>query len=253
MKFHRPLTIKANTRRAIRVGIVLAFILALAPLHLVLAQRTFRKTYPARSNVRLQLRNWSGTINVEVWRKDAIEVSSEMEAGMRLEPQLSDGALEIDVKHDNLNSRNMGSANFAIKVPAFAVVDVETKEGNIIVRGVQGDMVRAAISTRGDIELTEINARQVFASTRIGDIFFAGDMRAQGMYKFMAAEGDVRLRLPNSIQFSLDARAARQIELGGFTNRFNRTDNGRRAHGSIGRGNASCDVMSLRGSIFILR
>ncbi len=241
-----------------------SFVFALASILLifsasleVLAQKHFKKTYPARSNVRLQLKNWSGTIRIEVWQRDAIEVRSMMDGKMQLAPQSSDGAfLDINVQQDNMNKGEMGFANFEIRVPVNATVDVETREGNIVVRGVQGDLVRAHISTRGEIELTEINARQVFASTRGGDIFFAGDMRPQGMYKFVATEGDVHLRLPQSVQFSLlTARApiTRDINLGNFANAFNRSDNGRVAVGSTSRNGATCDVMSMRGSIFILR
>lgn len=237
-----------------RTVAVVAVCLILAATLNVQAQKQFRKIYPARSNVRLQLKNWSGTIHVEAWERAEIEVRSEMEKGVSFAPQISSGALEIEVNPSESRGE-MGYANFMIRVPVNAAVILETRQGNIIVRGVRGDLVRAAISTRGDIELTEINATQVYAKTRGGDIFYAGDIRPQGIYSFMAADGDVRLRLPQSAQFSLEARApiTRNIDLGNYNNFLNRTDNGRRATGSVGRGNASCDVTAMRGSIFLLR
>lgn len=256
MRFWRTTTSKINQpphRRRV-VTLALAFLLVPASLNtsVVFAQKQFKKSYPARSNVNLQLKNSSGTVRVEVWNRNEIEVRAQLESSMQLNPQLSENGLEINVMHDNMRRNNLGDANFQIRVPANASVAVATMLGNIIVRGIQGDFVRASIGTRGDIELTEINTSQVLAETRGGDIFFAGDMINSGIYRFTSWDGDVRLRLPQNTQFSLDARAphSRNIDLGVFANRFNRIGEGRRAVGGSG---ASCDVMSARGSIFMLR
>lgn len=254
MRFPRTTTLKSNPkphRRPARITLALMLLLAPASLD-VFAQKQFKKVYPARSNVNLQLKNSSGTVRVEVWNRNEIEVRAQLESSMQLNPQLSENGLEINVMHDNMRRDNLGDANFQIRVPANASVAVATMHGNIIVRGVQGDFVRASIGTRGDIELTEINTSQVLAETRGGDIFFAGGMINQGIYRFTSWDGDVRLRVPQNAQFSLDARAphSRNIDLGVFANRFNRTSEGRRAVGGSG---ASCDVMSARGSIFMLR
>lgn len=254
MRFWRTITSKINPtlpRRRARITLVLVLLLAPASLD-VFAQKQFKKVYPARSNVNLQLKNSSGTVRVEVWNRNEIEVRAQLESSMQLNPQLSENGLEINVMHDNMRRDNLGDANFQIRVPANASVAVATMLGNIIVRGVQGSFVRASIGTRGDIELTEINTSQVLAETRGGDIFFAGGMVNQGIYRFNSWDGDVRLRLPQNAQFSLDARAphSRNIDLGIFANRFNLVGEGRRAVGGSG---ASCDVMSARGSIFMLR
>ena len=46
----------------------------------VLAQQRLNKRYPAGKNVRIELRNISGTIIVESWNKDEIRLSATIES-----------------------------------------------------------------------------------------------------------------------------------------------------------------------------
>ena len=61
------------------------------------AQRSFSKTYPARSNVRLELRNWSGAIKVETWERSEIKISADMESPAARFPGDERYGLKIDV------------------------------------------------------------------------------------------------------------------------------------------------------------
>lgn len=141
----------------------------------VSAQKKFSKSYPASKNVRLQLTNRSGTVTVEGWNKDEIQVTAYMEApAANMNPQSLSGTIYINLVKDNQGRNDVGNVNFNIKVPFTSAVDIETRMGNLSVSNVRGTFVRASISSEGDITLTNIAANAVRAENVIGDIFFDG-------------------------------------------------------------------------------
>lgn len=217
-----------------------------------LAQHTFHKAYPARPNVRLQLENLAGSVRVEVWRHEKIDVRAEMEKRARLEPVVSDGALVINVLRDNGGMRgDMGTINFVIRVPVNSSVDLKTKTGDIRVSGVQGNFVRADVTLDGDIELVDINVGNVHASNTMGNIFFGGALHSSGNYFFSSRQGDINIRVPAESRFSLMASSpvARRIELGSFA-RFFRTSGGdRRLQGDVAGGGAMLTIVNTHGTI----
>ncbi|HZG51459.1 MAG TPA: hypothetical protein VEZ40_04920, partial [Pyrinomonadaceae bacterium] len=159
------------TRRSARThlsaacaALLLLLALASSPANAIFAQHKFSKTYPARRNVSLQLNNRSGEIDVIGWDRDEIKISADMEApAARFTPVLRDDGLWIDVMNDTRGREDVGDVNFRIQVPYGSTVDLETKRGNITVHNIQGAMVRAVVTTEGDINLTGIRASRVMA------------------------------------------------------------------------------------------
>ena len=221
------------------------------------AQKKFSKIYPASKNVRLQLTNRTGTVVVEGWDREEINISAYLEApAANIEPQSRSGTIYINLVQDNQGRNDVGNVNFLIKVPYSASVDIETRMGNLSVSGVRGSLVRAHISTEGDITLTNIEAGNVAAENGIGDIFFDGSIQAEGSYRFSSMRGNINLRIPFNSSFKLIATApsTRNIALGDFGNSGMKFGDGRRVIGQSGDGSASIAVTNQRGSIsFISR
>ena len=241
----------------------LTFIAAALSLLLILsvqenfAQKKFSKSYPATKNIRLQLTNRTGTVTVEGWDKDEVRISASLEApAANLVPQNLSGTIVINVVKDNQGRGEVGNVNFLIKVPASSSVDIETRMGNLSVGNVRGGLVRAHITSEGDITLTNISANSVSAENVIGNIFFDGTLRANGTYRFASTRGEINLRIPSNSSFRLVATApsSRNISLGAFSNSgFNFSD-GRRVVGQVGDGSATMSVVNQRGKIsFIAR
>src|SRR6476620_11312014 len=68
----------------------------------VQAQQRMSKRYPAGKNVRIELKNISGTIVVESWNKDEIRLSATMESSnAHVVPRQIDESLVVDVMSDN--------------------------------------------------------------------------------------------------------------------------------------------------------
>jgi DUF4097 and DUF4098 domain-containing protein YvlB len=225
--------------------------------HEIFAQKRFSKTYPASKNVSLQLTNRTGTVDVEGWNKDSVQISAYLEApAANLIPQSLSGTILINVVKDNQGRNEVGEVNFKIKVPYASSVNIETVMGNLSVTNIFGGFVRAHITSDGDITLTNISASSVSAENGIGNIFFDGDVKAGGRYRFTSMRGDINLRIPFESSFSLVATApsTRNISLGALSNaglRF--VSEGRRVVGKIGDGSATLNVTNQRGNIAFIR
>lgn len=221
------------------------------------AQKRFSHSYPASKNVRLQLTNRTGTVTVEGWNKAEVKIVADLEApAANIEPQNLSGTININLVRDNQGRQDVGNVNFLIKVPFNSTVDIETRMGNLNVSNVGGSLVRAHISSEGDITLTNISAGAVAAENIRGDIFFDGDIARDGAYRFNSMSGSINLRIPFNSSFRLVATApsTRSISLGDFSGGgLNFVSNGRRVVGSFGDGSASLTVTNQRGSISLIR
>lgn len=222
-----------------------------------MAQKRFSRTYPAGQNVRLQLLNRSGTVTVEGWSRQEVSISAFLEApAASIEPQSLSGTIYINLVRDNQGRPDVGSVNFLIRVPFEAFVDIETKIGNLSVTNIRGGLVRAHITTEGDITLTNIEADNVSAQNGIGDIFFDGIFQPNGNYRFASISGNISIRIPIGSSFRLVATApsTRNISLGSFSGENLRfVSDGRRVAGTAGDGNATLTIINQRGSISFIR
>ncbi|HEY0460205.1 MAG TPA: DUF4097 family beta strand repeat-containing protein [Pyrinomonadaceae bacterium] len=242
-----------------KTTILLTVVFFFAPLAAdgVFAQKRFQKTYSATKNVRLQLTNRTGTVTVEGWDKDQIQISAYLEAPTaNIEPQSLSGTILINVVKDNQGRNEVGNVNFLVRVPRGSSVDIETRMGNLNVSNVEGTLVRAHISSEGDITLTNISASNVSAENVIGDIFFDGDVQTNGNYRFISTRGNINLRIPFSAGFKLVATApsTRNISLGAFSGgNMKFVGDGRRVIGETGDGSATLTVTNQRGSISFIR
>ena len=133
---------------------------------------------------------------------------------------------------------------------------METRIGDITVNGVQGALVRAHVSTEGDVTLTGIHAYNVIAENISGNILFDGDLQQGGNYSFASTQGNINIRIPASSAFRLNAMApgTRNIILGGFsTANLLFMGEGRKVVGNVGDGRATLDVRNQRGSISFIK
>jgi hypothetical protein len=224
----------------------------------VLGQKRFSKSYPASKNIRLELSNRTGTVTVEGWNKEEVRISAVLEnPTTNIVPQNLSGRIIVNLKKDNQGRDDVGYVNFTIRVPFSSSVDIETVMGNLNVSNVSGGLVRAHISSEGDITLTNIGASSVSAENLIGDIFYDGEIQGGGTYRFTSTRGNINLRIPFRSSFRLIATApsTRNISLGSFSeSNLSFVGDGRRVLGKVGDGSASLVVTNQRGSIsFISR
>jgi DUF4097 and DUF4098 domain-containing protein YvlB len=241
-------------------------VLTLAALAIILhsvsaetfAQRSVTRKYPAQKNVRLEVRNISGTITVEAWERNEIVVTAKLYSPTaQFTPEQTASCVGIDIVRDN-RGRMVGDINFTVKVPINSTVDIETKRGNISINNVRGGMVRARVSTSGDIDLTGIRASEVIAENGVGHMLFDGELVDGGSYTFKSLSGDINISIPRNSSFSLVASGQPQsIDLNAFDTRgLTNVGGGRKLYGNVGDGSprATLTVFNQRGRIsFIAR
>lgn len=219
------------------------------------AQRRFTREYPAQPNIRVQLLNRSGTIEVTAWDKRAVRVTATMESrSAKMEPSVDDNGVTIDVRRDN--REDVGDINFRVQVPANSTVDISTMTGNITIRNVHGHSVRAHVSSEGDIELTGIRAETVMAESTVGNILFDAELLRGGTYILNSTQGDITLRITAESGFRLTAVAprTRSIDLNGFARlgEFEFVNEKRKVVGKVGDGGALLSTTNGRGSIVFM-
>jgi DUF4097 and DUF4098 domain-containing protein YvlB len=246
------------TRRAsVRAGFfAIGALLALTSVSSIgEAQEKVSKRYAAGKDVRIELRNISGTIVVESWNKDEIRLSATIESkGTHVTPKQINDSLVIDVMSENRGKGDIGDINFKLQVPVNSSVDLETRRGNISVANIRGGLVRAHVSSEGDIELTNITASHVVAQNVIGNIFFDGEFSRYGTYEFKSNKGDITIRIPGDSAFRLEAASpARKIALNDFWNKNFKSQDGRKVVGDVGDGRSSVSIINFSGQITFLR
>lgn len=232
-------------------------VLGLSMIATAQAQR-YSKTFPTKGgNVKLQLNNRAGTVVVSGWAKSEIKVVATMEAPYaNCSPEMRGEDLIIDLVSDNRGRGDVGNVRFDISVPYSAKVDIETKLGDVKINNIQGSLVRAHVTSEGDITLTNIRSENVMAENISGDIFFDGELKIGGRYKFNSIQGNINIRIPQNSAFNLVASApgSRKIFLGSFAGAgLSYLSDGRKVVGSVGDGKSSLNIENQRGSITFLR
>jgi DUF4097 and DUF4098 domain-containing protein YvlB len=219
------------------------------------AQQKLSKRYPVSKNVRIELKNISGTITVESWNRDEVKLTALLDSPKaNLSPRQTSEALIVDVMADN-RGRDVGDINFKLQVPVNSSVDLGTMRGQITVSNIRGGLVSAHVTSEGDIELIGIGARTVDAQNNIGNIFFDGEIARGGTYRFQSSNGEITIRIPADSAFNLEASASnRKIALGQFWNDGIKSfGEGRKMVGHVGDGQSHMWITNLKGSITFIR
>ncbi|MDQ3135219.1 MAG: hypothetical protein M3Q76_10490 [Acidobacteriota bacterium] len=258
MSPHVPQVCRRSTvagARSLTTGVVLLAVFSLAVAAETFAQSKYSKTFRPRQNVNLEVVNHTGSIEVEGWERNEIKVSATMEQPVaRFTPVETDDALVINVHRDNPQRYDLGHVNFRIQVPHNATVNVQTMQGNISIRHVQGAMVRAYITLEGDIDLTGIRAGSVIAENTRGNILFDAELMRGGIYNLKSSQGELNIRITAGSGFTLTATAptTRRINLGGFAamGSFDFRDP-RKVTGKVGDGGATLHTTNMRGTISV--
>lgn len=220
------------------------------------AQQRLSKRYPAGKNVRITLKNISGTITVESWSREEIKLTATFDSPKaNISPRQEGDVLTVDMMADNRGRSDVGDVNFTLQVPINSSVDLQTMRGQITVTNIRGDMVSAHVTSEGDITLTGITAKHVFAQNTIGDVMFDGEFVAGGTYRFQSNKGNINIRIPANSAFNVDASAQnKQIAFNQFWNKDIRSmGDGRKYVGDVVDGRSKVIVTNFQGSITFLR
>lgn len=134
---------------------------------------TFSQTYDVPHGAQLSVENANGSIVVNGWDGDVVDVQAEKKTTHGIEELQK---VEIDVNTDEgiviqtkyLEKDAQVSVNYTIRVPQHvAVKQLETSNGSIELTDVAGDVI--AVTSNGDVKAHRVNGK-VDASTSNGSI-----------------------------------------------------------------------------------
>jgi hypothetical protein len=272
------------------------------PAHRLLEEisKTEERSFDFRPGGRVQVTGNAGFIRVESWEKNEVFLrytkrvwdSRRREAERRMENlqvEISDqpGQLIIrqvpEFEEDHFDffdlfdpdtwsrARYAARIDFELRVPRQCELILETDEGEITVRQIEGNV--EVNSDEGDIDLDDISRGDVTAETDEGDIIALrltakggslnsdeGDIEVdaarfdEGTWHITTDEGDVELFLPASANAEIelettDGRIRSDFKL----NRISDDEDGERLTGRLGDGRARLEIYTDEGDISLRR
>ena len=201
------------------------------------------------------------------WDDDDVDLLLTVPASMALDMGGSDADVTIEGSNAEI-SVDVSEGDVMIRGGAGRVT-VETNDGEIRVSDVEGrirlftmdgdvtvDRATGDIeveTTDGAIDLIDVMAGTLKATTVDGDIWFDGVIAREGSYLLQSHDGDITLRIPEDT----DARVRMALFDGDFSSDFELTfpswPRGRRMEFTMGGGSAELQVETFDGDIILRR
>jgi DUF4097 and DUF4098 domain-containing protein YvlB len=221
--------------------------------------REFAQTYPLRSGGSLELNNVNGTVRIEAWDKDVVEVravktTSEKESNLdRVSIDVDskpDGGLSISTRYPQEEDVEV-AVDYTVHVPRSALLThVNTVNGSLRITDLEsvGDLH----TVNGNIEVFE-GSGNVHAHTTNGDVYL--ELKRPADSKGALAEttnGSVLLAVPADLPANLEAHCMN----GSFSSELPVVMRGaaqpRVLHGKLGAGGSPIRLGTVNGAIRVV-
>jgi len=198
-----------------------AALLALATLAAVLgdslpgraADQLFQKTYPLSAGGSFMLENVNGSVTVEGWDRDEVEVRAVKTAKndqrdlaeVRIDVQSQPGQVAVHTLYPHGEGAEV-AVEYHIHVPNRVLLgNIDTVNGGVLVRGVHGEGDLRSVN--GDVKVVESSGR-FSARTTNGDVHLELRQLADGApMNLQTVNGSVVLGLPSDARANLDVKS----------------------------------------------
>ena len=246
-------------RRAIYFAAIVALVLATvsaAPSFAV--TKEFNQTYPLLPGGVFELQNVNGTVDVQTWDRDEVEVRA-VKTAKHQETDLSLVSIDVDAKPDSVMvttryPQNEGvevAVEYIVHVPRCAHVEhLGTVNGSLRVAGVE--VLEDLRTVNGNIDVFD-GGGAVHAHTTNGNVHIEL-LRVQNKFGAVAetTNGSVLLAVPASTQAELDARCLN----GSFSSELPisllSAQKPRETRGKLGKGGAPIHLNTINGGIRVV-
>lgn len=217
--------------------------------------KDFDQKYPLAPGGTFELQNVNGTVEVQGWDRDVVEVHAVKIAKHR-ESDLERVSIEVDAKRDAVSVATHYppdegvevSVEYTIHVPRGARIEhLGTVNGSLRVASV--DNIEELHAVNGNIDVFEGNG-SLRARTTNGNVHLElGQVREKDGVTAETTNGSVILAVPLDTHADLEARCMN----GGFSSelpvRMESTLRPREMHGKIGNGGAPIHLRTVNGGI----
>ncbi|MCM2316868.1 MAG: DUF4097 family beta strand repeat-containing protein [Thermoanaerobaculia bacterium] len=230
----------------------------------------FDKTFVGKATVGVE--NENGSVTVKSWDRPEIRVEAEKTAeGNSDAAAAAMKEIRIDVRDEGgtlrirtvMPKRNGGgfldwlagtnvnaNVRYTVTVPRKTNLDLETVNGRIEVREVEG--VMDLETTNGKIEIAKSSGR-VNAETTNGGIIAQLDAVSAGQMELETTNGSVQLEVPNAFRANLDAATTNGSIKSDFPITVQGSMSKTRLNGSLNGGGEQLRIRTTNGSIKILK
>jgi len=247
-----------KARKLLVPAVVLLFSLAVAAVPGFALSKEFNQTYSLQPGGTFELQNVNGTVEVQGWDKDVVEVHAVKTAKVR-ESDLERVAIDVDAKPNGVSiltryPQNEGvevAVEYVIHVPHGAKVEhLGTVNGTLRVAGVsEVDELR---TVNGNIEVFEAES-DVRAHTTNGNVHLEL-ARLHGVSGTVAetTNGSVVLALPSNTQADLEARCLNGNFQSELPFAMENSLKPREIHGKFGHGGSPIKLHTINGAIRVV-
>jgi DUF4097 and DUF4098 domain-containing protein YvlB len=242
--------------RATAVSLLLSAVIWAAPGLAI--SKEFNQSYPLQPGGSLELQNVNGTVDVQGWDRNEIEVHA-VKTAKHTESDLERVSIEVDAKPDAVSiathyPQNEGvevAVDYTIHVPHSARVEhIGTVNGTLRIAGVES--VEDLHTVNGNIEVFD-GGGTVHAHTTNGNVHL--ELTRLPEKTGASAEttnGSLVLAVPSDMQADVEARCLN----GNFSSELPMTmessQRPREMHGKLGRGGAPIHLRTVNGGIRVV-
>jgi DUF4097 and DUF4098 domain-containing protein YvlB len=245
---------------SVAISITAAF-LAMAPTSFAFSQ-TYQRDYRLEFGGRFELTNVNGSIQIDGWERDEVEVRAEKSTpGDERDLDRVFIEVESDKSHVSVRTRYPHDAGVDVNVEYHVLVpyhvmltNVATVNGNVIVRGISGGGELRSVN--GNLDITESSGR-FSERTMNGNVrlklrqLTAGD----APMRLETVNGSVVLSLPKDARADLYANSTNgelHSELPVSTGHAAESG-GRQLHVTLGSGGGPIVLRNVNGGIWVVR
>ena len=247
---HRPLL------RATVLSVLLLTVIWAVPSFAI--SKEFNQSYPLQPGGSLELQNVNGTVEVQGWDRDVIEVHA-VKTAKHKESDLERVTIEVDARPDAVSiathyPQNEGvevAVDYIIHVPHGARVEhIGTVNGTLRIAGVES--VEDLHTVNGNIEVFDAGG-SIHAHTTNGNVHLEmARLPDKAGASAETTNGSLVLAVPSDMQADLEARCLN----GNFSSEIPMTmesnQRPREMHGKLGRGGAPIHLRAVNGGIRVV-
>jgi hypothetical protein len=247
------------SRRALSLSAFLTFVLAMASAAPCFAiSKEFDQTYPLQSGGSFELQNVNGTVDVQTWDRDEVEVHA-VKTAKHHESDLDLVSIDVDAKPEAVSVSTRYPQNEGVDVAVEYVVHVPrgahlehlgTVNGTLRVAGVEA--VEDLRTVNGNIEVYE-GGGAVHAHTTNGNVHLELlHIQDKGGAIAETTNGSVLLAIPAGMQANLEARCLNGSFSSELPLALESSQGPRETHGKLGKGGVPIRLHTINGGIRVV-
>ena len=242
--------------RAIALLILALVIIGAVPTHAI--TKEFNQSYPLQPGGSFELQNVNGTVDVQGWDRNEIEVHA-VKTAKQKEADLERVAIDVEAKPDAVSittryPQNEGvevAVEYTIHVPHGARLEhIGTVNGTLRVAGVE--WVEDLHTVNGNIEVFDASG-SMHAHTTNGNVHLElVHLRDKDGFSAETTNGSLVLAVPSDAQADLEARCLNGNFYSELPVAMESSQRPREIHGKLGHGGVPIHLRTVNGGIRII-